>query len=54
MKKGDQRQVLSFYDIDTLLQKQNHGYERHYLQLVYQNEVQGMAVFNIDHSAQNE
>mmetsp|Transcript_30588 Transcript_30588/g.30036 ORF Transcript_30588/g.30036 Transcript_30588/m.30036 type:complete len:118 (+) Transcript_30588:1412-1765(+) len=42
----------STYGVSGLLQKQNFGYERHYLKLVDEENgnLEGMTIFNIDHT----
>jgi hypothetical protein len=52
--KTEKRIAHSFYELDSLLEKQNHGYERHYIKLTRDNEVRGLAIFNVDHSATGE
>jgi hypothetical protein len=34
--------------------KQETGYERHYLKLIYNGQLCGIALFNVDPTAQNE
>eukprot|EP00347_Sterkiella_histriomuscorum_P021246 403334687 len=56
MSTLDVRMLQSFYDCDLLVQKQDNGYERHYLKLINEktNQQEGIAIFNIDHTMQNE
>jgi hypothetical protein len=39
-----------------MVEKQENGYERHYLKIVEEKtkELRGLALFNVDHSVQNE
>lgn len=50
------RVAHSFYDYEQLVEKQNHGYERHFIKLTApgNKEIQGVALFNIDHTAAGE
>jgi hypothetical protein len=54
--KIDSKQALSFYDYDNLVPKQTQGYERHFIKLTIPSskETQGIAIFNVDHTAQGE
>ena len=54
--KIESRQAQSFYDFDILQAKQTVGYDRHYVKLTAPNskETQGVAIFNVDHTAVGE
>jgi hypothetical protein len=46
--------VNSYHDFNQIIEKQNAGYERHYVKLTHRNEIKGVAIFNIDPTAANE
>lgn len=55
-KKIEKRLADSFHDYNQLIAKQSNGYERHYLKFMLSGskEVQGLAIFNLDHTMQGE